>query len=183
MKRRLSRDEQRAARRAQGRWAYIFEEAKINLTPAIRGLGVFRFQRGPGAGKREVWGLDGLLTLTIEGTTPETLAGALVTFHIRPGQVAANWFTDQGNLALGLPQGEIEGNDKARFDKFIPLALLGDDTSTRGSIAIPWHNFVPKELTLKPGEVYQCVVSMGGTTSVNLLVRAVGRYRYMDSTV
>lgn len=172
---RLESDAQRITRRQDGRWAYVNETTAFSVGSG-RGKQVLSFTRASSQAKCTFYGWDGLLMVTITGTTAKLLGGAIVCFHMRPGQSVSDWFKDTN---LTLPEGVDDGNELARYGKFIPLVLAGDQEATRASVVIPWRAFLPRELLLKPDESHETVVSFSGTLSGSVTAQAVGRYRYI----
>jgi len=176
---REKRAERRETRRTLGRWAAVAGNNQVVLTNVLRGAKMVSLGRAPTDGKRTAYGFDGLLTLSLAGSTARDAVGAIVCWHARPGQIDSDWFA---NSTFGLPLGESQPNDKARFGKYMPIALLGDEDSVRGSVVLPWRALFPKDLLLKPGESYNIGFGLFGTQAFSVTWVAGGRYRYIDGT-
>lgn len=171
--------ERRAVRAAHGRWNYFETVKTLAITASVRGSTILVFGRAAGDGKRTHWGYDGLLAMSLRGATDEVLTGAIVSYYLRPGQTHSDFFA---NTNFMLPEGSTKGNDLARYYNFMPIALIGNQESTRGALVIPWKDLLPKDMVLKPDTTFNVAVSFWGTDAAGILINTGGRFRYIDGT-
>lgn len=180
--RRLKKDEQRTNRRELGRWHYLDGGVSITSGSSSRGGEIIALSRPKDSAKVTHYGFDGVVLLSVAGTTARAFTGAIVTYTLRPGQESADFFLG-GAVTFVLPVGPTAGNNLARYAKYIPIAISGDSEATHGSLVLPFRVLFPREFVLKPEESYVVAMSTNDAEPTGTInARWNGRYRYIEGT-
>jgi len=178
MQRRMERSERRHQRLTLGRWEGVYSVVRTTLGTSTRGNAILNL--GSPASKTEYYGWDGMVTITIVATpaAPDIEIGAVMGYHIRVGQTAGDyWATNNYRPNQSSPDWQQHG----RAARYLPIALIGDVSATRGSVSIPFAALFPKTLMLKQHETYEVGYGMTGLGTFSVTTQAYGRYRTVQA--
>lgn len=177
MQRRMERSEKRSERMTLGRWAGVDSGQTDTLTNTVRGGTIFNLPAY--SSKTTFYGWDAVVSVTVDPDTGTTAQrGQILGCHVREGQSVTDFFASTGykpNVS------SADWQTHARASKMIPMVLIGDDSSTRGSLVVPLRLLMPKTLVLKRNESYSVAYGFAGTVGVKIEIQVHGRYRFVQS--